>query len=579
MTTTDLVPVPVLAPRSNGPAGSASAWLDVALQTDSAGDLDELIEASQESARNRHAENTVIAYDYWWNRFACWCGEPESRWRARRAPALDPLTLLPMDQDGERIVSLWLHDLLLGPVDDGDVEEWCGPPAPATYHSIQSALKARISDLCGVAWTPSAPMANVLKGLRRKARDAYGQDRQAAPLLAAHCAMIARMLLEEPVADLRDRLLVELTAANVRPGGIFRLRVASLAGTAGDRELIVPGQRRRGNKRDADVIVRLIGRPELEAALDAYLAARGNCSAGDALVALSHGAEISHLRKNLEALARRAGIAWRPTRATPTPSSGDAARLRIALAERIELSSLRRRRDVAMVWVAFFAALRRSELCALTIGDVPLDQVADLLIINIKKSKTDQDERGIKLPIHRPRQPIVAPHLDAVGLIAEWVRFMETVPGASKSTPLFPAIDRWGGLLVEQNDGVIQIPAMSTQAWSDHLRDLAVQAQVFGEDGDYRRVSGHSTRRGYVTSALLAGIAATKVAKQTRHKNLNEIQRYADELELLRGTNSVDILVGWGSAIAEAEEDLASGVACTGVPIPEGARSAHRASR
>ena len=68
---------------------------------------------------------------------------------------------------------------------------------------------------------------------------------------------------------------------------------------------------------------------------------------------------------------------------------------------------------------------------------------------------------------------------------------------------------------------------------------------MFGDDDErYERVSGHSLRRGFVTSALLAGHDPVTVAKQTRHKNITMIATYADELALLEGTDWAKVHFG-----------------------------------
>jgi integrase len=86
---------------------------------------------------------------------------------------------------------------------------------------------------------------------------------------------------------------------------------------------------------------------------------------------------------------------------------------------------------------------------------------------------------------------------------------------------------------------------MDAQSWSVRLRELARDARVFGENEQrYERVSGHSLRRGFVTSALLAGHDPVTVAKQTRHRNITMISTYADELALLNGTDWATVHFG-----------------------------------
>jgi hypothetical protein len=76
--------------------------------------------------------------------------------------------------------------------------------------------------------------------------------------------------------------------------------------------------------------------------------------------------------------------------------------------------------------------------------------------------------------------------------------------GAGRDDPLFPSLSRHGDL--NSRDGAAVMRPMDAQSWSVRLRELARDARVFGDDEQrYERVSGHSLRRGFVTSALLAG--------------------------------------------------------------------------
>ena len=71
--------------------------------------------------------------------------------------------------------------------------------------------------------------------------------------------------------------------------------------------------------------------------------------------------------------------------------------LRDAVAELAKIPGPRALRDRAMLLVGFAAALRRSELVAIDAEDV--QQVADGIIITLRRRKTDQEGRGTEIAI------------------------------------------------------------------------------------------------------------------------------------------------------------------------------------
>lgn len=248
----------------------------------------ELVSAVVESTARRHAKSTRRNYDYWEDRLRRWMERPDTRWRLQELPGVPFSTLWPMTADGERIISLWLADITEGPVDGAEREAWLdagGPPSPNTISSIVAALQARSTDWDQAGWAPSQMMKNFLTGLRRRMREVYGPDRQAEPLLAGHVGMIADSLwAEESPEALRDRVVLELVAAGIGLGGIARTRRSGLlaprpgvvaedsranedlyraTGEVGLPSLEVPGQARRGNKRDPGVLVCLAEHPAL----------------------------------------------------------------------------------------------------------------------------------------------------------------------------------------------------------------------------------------------------------------------------------------------------------------------------
>lgn len=161
--------------------------------------------------------------------------------------------------------------------------------------------------------------------------------------------------------------------------------------------------------------------------------------------------------------------------------------------------SLVGQRDRALILIGFAAALRRSELVALTVAD--LERAPDGIIVHIARSKTDQEGAGhsVAVPAGSKLKPVQA--LDA------WLAAAEITAG-----PVFRPIAKGGrvGLVALTDRSVAQI-----------VKDRAAAA---GFDADL--FSGHSLRAGFVTSALEAGADLLKVMQVTRHTQVDTLKGY-----------------------------------------------------
>jgi hypothetical protein len=111
-------------------------------------------------------------------------------------------------------------------------------------------------------------------------------------------------------------------------------------------------------------------------------------------------------------------------------------------------------RDRAMLLVGFGAALRRSELAALTIGDVETVPDRGLRLL-VRRSKTDQHGQGQAIAVWaNPSEPGFCP----LSALARWMQQRRTAPDldwtASASSraerPLFCAVTKSGRLTGEK---------------------------------------------------------------------------------------------------------------------------------
>ena len=178
--------------------------------------------------------------------------------------------------------------------------------------------------------------------------------------------------------------------------------------------------------------------------------------------------------------------------------------------------SLKATRDCALLLLGFTGAMRRSELVALEREDIT--ETTEGLVVQIRRSKTDQEGVGRKIGIPYGKNPETCP----VHALKKWC-----VQGEITSGPLFRKIDRHG------NVGTAPFTSQSVALLLKHY------ATVIGRDAS--EFSGHSLRSGLATSAAMAGVPERVIQEQTGHKSLVMLRRYIRDGSLFR-ENAVDKL-------------------------------------
>ena len=91
-------------------------------------------------------------------------------------------------------------------------------------------------------------------------------------------------------------------------------------------------------------------------------------------------------------------------------------------------------RDTAVLLLGFCAALRRSELVALEVGDVEFDRQGAL--VHIRRSKTDPYGRGETIRIARGKKPALCP----IRAVQAWIKHAQLM--GLTTEPIFRAVDR-----------------------------------------------------------------------------------------------------------------------------------------
>ena len=166
------------------------------------------------------------------------------------------------------------------------------------------------------------------------------------------------------------------------------------------------------------------------------------------------------------------------------------------------------RRDKALLLIGFAAALRRSELVALTVADI--QQVRQGVIVHVRRSKTDQEGEGRQIAV-----PLGRTQWCPVRALEDWLTTSNITEG-----PVFRRVN-WCGRVSE-------LP-MKPEAVS-----IVVRERVAAIGLDPRPYSGHSLRAGLASSAAEAGIASWTIRRTTGHRSQEMLERYIRVGDLFR---------------------------------------------
>ncbi len=165
-------------------------------------------------------------------------------------------------------------------------------------------------------------------------------------------------------------------------------------------------------------------------------------------------------------------------------------------------------RDRALLLVGFAAALRRSELVALTAADAAF--TAQGLVVTVHRAKTDQEGRGRLIGIPPARGPVCP-----VRALREWLATAAGLKRAGEPAipaPLFRPIDRHGRL--------------HPQALAGHAVAAIIKERAAAAGLDPALFSGHSLRAGFCTAAARHGAPAWRIQQISGHRSPASLARY-----------------------------------------------------
>jgi integrase len=191
-------------------------------------------------------------------------------------------------------------------------------------------------------------------------------------------------------------------------------------------------------------------------------------------------------------------------------------------------------RNRAMLLLGFGAALRRSELVALTLGDVTPVPGKGLRVL-VRRSKTDPHGKGHEIAVWaNPTEPGFCP----LAALEAWLAFRHrardldwTAAASSRAEcPLFCAVTKAGRVTGAK---------LSDKAVTRLVKEAAQAAGL-----DPARYSGHSLRAGLATAAADAGAGLAELMRQTRHKSADVALGYLRPADLWRNNVTARLFGG-----------------------------------
>lgn len=169
-------------------------------------------------------------------------------------------------------------------------------------------------------------------------------------------------------------------------------------------------------------------------------------------------------------------------------------------------------RDRALLVVGFAGAFRRSELVTLELSD--LNFTDDGVVVTVRRSKTDQEGRGVTVGLPHGSDPSTCPPRTLLA----WLRAAELQTG-----PVFRAVNRHGGVGGPLRPGEV---------------GRIVKRAVASVGLDPSKYSAHSLRAGLATTAAKAGKSDRAIMRQGRWASRGMVDRYVRDARLLDGDNA-----------------------------------------
>ncbi|GAA3957562.1 site-specific integrase [Actinomadura viridis] len=182
-----------------------------------------------------------------------------------------------------------------------------------------------------------------------------------------------------------------------------------------------------------------------------------------------------------------------------TPVMPDALRAMVATCD---LGTLQGVRDRALLLLGFNMMARRSELVGLDQGDVV--EATEGLVVYVKRSKTDQEARGVTVAVPRGKRSAMCP----VEAVNAWkARLAER---GLADGPLFRPIDRHGRVGGEPDIAGKAAVRLTGKSACNIVHRRGVLANLPA------KYTSHGLRAGSASTAYAAGVPISEIAKHGR---------------------------------------------------------------
>jgi site-specific recombinase XerD len=189
-----------------------------------------------------------------------------------------------------------------------------------------------------------------------------------------------------------------------------------------------------------------------------------------------------------------------------------------AMLDTCDLDTMLGRRDRALLALGFAGAFRRSELVALNVED--LETVEDGFRVTIQRSKTNRKPEVIPIGHGSILRPVEA--------VQAWLQAADITSG-----PIFLEVHRSGAVRRQRTrKGVIRDGRITPAMVALVVKRRAKAAGI--KDEEIVRLSGHSLRAGFITSAAEAGKNVFKIMAVSRHKSMDVMRGYVRNREMFK---------------------------------------------
>lgn len=194
----------------------------------------------------------------------------------------------------------------------------------------------------------------------------------------------------------------------------------------------------------------------------------------------------------LKGIRRTVGVAPRQK----APATADVIHQMLA---HVPKDTLQGKRDRALLLLGFAGAFRRSELVAVKVEDLSFN--AQGVDVFLARSKTDQEGQGQSVAILNGKA------LLPVQRLQEWLDVAEIAEG-----PVFRQMSRGGH---------VQADALRPQSVALIVKKYAAAAGL-----DVAKLSGHSLRAGFITSAADNRASISRIMEVSRHRDPRSVETY-----------------------------------------------------